>query len=305
VTVPDQAVRVAAFAWLAEQVSTRGDVLEWKLLSDGFVFDGRRVPLVSQQGIFKPAVCELPLSIRTSPGSPYDDHFVENRLAYSYRGADTEHRENRGLRRLLEARAPLVYFHAVTEGRYLAVWPVMIVADDRANRRVFVQAEAMSSELGGVGLTGPLDEISLVTDGEARREYATRLIRQRLHQRAFHERVLDAYHSQCAMCRLKHRNLLDAAHIKPDSLGGQPVVSNGLALCKIHHAAFDLNVVGIHPEKLQVSVRADVLREIDGPMLRYGLQALQGEPVWTPRAAKLRPDPEHLRWKWGRFADAG
>jgi len=34
--------------------------------------------------------------------------------------------------------------------------------------------------------------------------------------------------------------LLDAAHITPDTHPeGEPIVSNGLSLCKLHQAAFD------------------------------------------------------------------
>ncbi len=50
------------------------------------------------------------------------------------------------------------------------------------------------------------------------------------------------------MCRLKHVDLLDAAHILSDSDGGQPVVTNGLSLCKIHHAAYDRGIVGVRPD---------------------------------------------------------
>jgi hypothetical protein len=52
--------------------------------------------------------------------------------------------------------------------------------------------------------------------------------------------VLAAYRHQCSLCRLKHEELLDAAHIIPDAdPEGEPVVSNGLALCRLHHSAFD------------------------------------------------------------------
>ncbi len=72
----DAAVRLAAFAWLEEQTALHGDVLPWSLLLAGFEYDGRRVPLVSMQGIFKSAVLpELPLTIRTSHEGPQGDHF--------------------------------------------------------------------------------------------------------------------------------------------------------------------------------------------------------------------------------------
>ena len=80
-----------------------------------------------------------------------------------------------------------------------------------------------------------------------------------------------AYRTRCAMCRLRHGELLDGAHILEDRHErGLPEVPNGLALCKIHHSAYDLNILGIDPE-YRVHVSEKVLDEHDGPMLRYGI----------------------------------
>jgi len=100
------------------------------------------------------------------------------------------------------------------------------------------------------------------------------LVRQRIHQQAFRERVVAAYRSQCAMCRLRHASLLDAAHIVPDSEEGEPKVSNGLALCKLHHAAFDGFLVSVTPD-YGIQVRTSVLEEEAGPILEHGLE---GDP---------------------------
>jgi predicted restriction endonuclease len=51
---------------------------------------------------------------------------------------------------------------------------------------------------------------------EPRRAYVTATFPRRLHQVAFRERVLRAYAERCALCRLRHQELLDAAHITPD-----------------------------------------------------------------------------------------
>ncbi|MBK9358459.1 MAG: HNH endonuclease [Bacteroidales bacterium] len=67
------------------------------------------------------------------------------------------------------------------------------------------------------------------------------------------------------MCNLKHRELLDAAHIIADKDDmGEPIIKNGLALCKIHHAAFDQNILGIDPD-YKIKIREDILMETDGP----------------------------------------
>ena len=63
----DSAVRLRAFAFLAEQMRLHGDGLPWSVLSRGFDYEGRRVPLVGPQGIFTPAVLRLPLTITTAP----------------------------------------------------------------------------------------------------------------------------------------------------------------------------------------------------------------------------------------------
>ena len=109
----------------------------------------------------------------------------------------------------------------------------------------------------------------------ARRRYTTATVRQRLHQCAFRERVLAAYRQQCAFCRFRHAELLDAAHMLPDTDEGEPVVANGLALCKLHHAAFDRYFLGVRPDYI-VQVRDDLLGETDGPTLVHGIQALHG-----------------------------
>jgi putative restriction endonuclease len=126
----------------------------------------------------------------------------------------------------------------------------------------------------------------------------TRAAVVRLHQAAFRQRVLRAYNRSCTVCRLRHSELLDAAHILPDvHERGEPVVSNGLALCKIHHAAFDTNILGIRPDRV-VEMRDDVLEEIDGPMLRYGLQQLHGGVIKVPRRPEHQPDPESLEERY-------
>ena len=130
-------------------------------------------------------------------------------------------------------------------------------------------------------------------------------IKRRLHQTRFRERVVAAYSSTCALCRLRHQELLDAAHIIPDARpGGEPVVPNGLCLCKIHHAAFDQNIIGVSPDYV-VSVRTDILEEVDGPMLRHGLQGLHGGSIALPRRQRDRPDRERLAQRFEEFRQAG
>jgi len=292
-------VRARAFAWLAEEVALRGDVLPRALLARGFSFKGARVPLLGPQGIFKPAVlAEAPLSITTAPDGPYDDAFAgDDLLHYRYRGADPQHRDNRALRLALRERLPLIYLHGLAPGRYHAVWPVYVVGDDPARLTFAVACDDHALAAPG---GGPLDSVH-DDDAAGRRRYVTAVVRQRLHQRAFRERVLEAYRRECAFCRLRRDELLDAAHILPDAdPRGAPVVPNGLALCKLHHAAFDRDLVGVRPD-LVLEVRPDVRREKDGPTLVHSLQALHDAPMRPPRRPEARPRPEFLARRYERF----
>ena len=295
----DARVRSAAFDWLTEQVSVYGDVLPRRLLAEGFRFEQRRVPLVGPQGIFKPAVMEIPLSITTSPGGPYDDAIGgDNLLSYRYRGTDPSHRDNRGLRFALQNNLPLAYFHGLVPGRYLAWWPVYVVQDTPEELSFSIALDnAIHSNLftlSGQGST----ELATV-----RREYAVSIARRRLHQRAFRERVLRAYQNQCAFCRLRHTELLDAAHIIPDSEpDGEPVVTNGISLCRLHHAAFDRYFLAVRPDHT-IEVRADILEESDGPTLRHAIQGLHDTRILLPSGLNDRPSREFLARRYDRFRE--
>lgn len=139
---------------------------------------------------------------------------------------------------------------------------------------------------------------------DVRRRYVTRLAVQRLHQTAFRQRVLHAYRESCSVCNLRHVRLLDAAHIVADGDEfGHPVVPNGLALCKINHAAFDANILGIRPDYV-LEIRSDILAEVDGPMLKHGLQAHHGGSLIVPRTAAERPDRDRLELRYQEFRTA-
>jgi putative restriction endonuclease len=299
----DAQVRNAAFAFLKEHHARLGDVLPWGLLHEGFRFRGARVPLLSQQGIFKPAACDYPISIRTTPEAagkprPYDDGLLsDGRLSYRYRGTDPRHWQNVGLRALMQHRKPLIYFFGIVKGQYLPVWPVFIDYDEPNNLRFLIRLD--------VGAVLPGADEAVLGEGAANiRRYAVRQVKQRLHQATFRERVLQAYRDRCAICRLRHRELLEAAHIKEDSQAGAAEVWNGLALCNLHHAAFDHHILGIRPD-LVIEVRHDILRETDGPMLQHGLQGFDGERVHVPRSGPLQPNRDLLAERYERFKEVG
>jgi len=267
---------------------------------EGIVLRGERIPIWNyQKGIFRPAALGATgaaLSIQTSAASPYNDvHDADaGSISYKYRGHDPMHPDNVALRRAMDRQLPLVYLVAVDPGVYDVIAPVYITQDVPGALEFTLVADQLGAPVA------PAD--SLMT--AVRREYATRAVLQRLHQQQFRRMVLSAYREQCCICRLKHVELLDAAHILSDRHPkGEPIVTNGLGLCKIHHSAYDANIIGIDSDAM-VHVREDILREKDGPMLKYGLQAVAGYRLVLPRSSDLKPNRDFLAERYDRFRAA-
>jgi putative restriction endonuclease len=296
------AIRMKVFDWLQQRIITKGDVLSRDELKTECIIDGYIVPLLGPQGIFKPKIIQYyPISITTSPNSPYSDSISDsNIITYKYRGTDPNFHENMRLKRAMENKVPLIYFFGLIPGKYMVHFPAFITKADDFHLTFSVEVDISQDSIWNALEKNQVKD-QLVD--EVRRQYATREVVIRLHQRSFREKVLYAYRDHCAFCRLKHRELLDAAHIIPDNEGGPPDVNNGLSLCKIHHAAFDKNILGIN-EDFRIEVRKDVLEEVDGPMLKYGLQEFHHKQLIMPRSRESYPDKKYIIDRYERFRSA-
>lgn len=297
-------MRTEAFAFLDAQriklSATTGGLVGYDDIA-GFEFMGERIPLRDlSRGIRRPGRSPAALSFMTAYAPdptrrPYQDEEGDDGfLRYKWKGTNAQARDNQSMRAAMEAGLPLIWFVGVAAGLYEPIYPVYLVGEEPEHHQFVVALER--SEVIAWRDRG----IYLELGG---REYADRLVRQRLHQPLFRQRVLHAYGRRCAMCRLRHPELLDAAHIRSDADGGEPVVPNGISMCKIHHAAFDRHIVGIGP-RLNLVVRPDVLEEIDGPMLRHGLQALQGQTLLVPTRRGEQPNSALLAERFERFMAA-
>jgi putative restriction endonuclease len=289
-----RAIRLGVFDWLKQASLINANEFARAELEHGAVVNGQRIILVGPQGIFKPTqIRYFPLSITTTTKGPYRDAFStrDEFLLYKYRGTDPMFHENRKLRETIGQNIPLIYFHSTIPGKYLAIWPVFIVGDNPAELAFTVAAD------DALQLNYPRDD----EHPELRRAYVTREQRQRIHQRTFRDRVLQAYEERCTICRLRHAPMLDAAHIIPDTAPeGEPIVPNGLSMCKLHHAGYDRMFFGIRPD-YSIEVRRDILEEEDGPMLKHGLQEIHDTRIHVPRSARLRPDPARLERRYEEF----
>jgi putative restriction endonuclease len=296
----DEALRAAAFRQV-RRLQEVHDALTSEQLAVGFVHEGTRYPLVNpQRGIFKPKEMRQLLSIRTVYPRKharvwYDDQRDVHRqifegvdaVDYAFMGSDPDSADNRWLREAFVQRVPLIYFLGISPGRYQAIVPAFVAGWN---------AQAFKAQIS-VGLPGE----SRISPDVAERRYALRIVKQRLHQASFRDAVISAYRGRCALSGLPEPMLLDAAHIVADGDEqlGHPVVSNGIPLSKIHHAAFDAHLIGIDPD-FQVHVADRLLAQNDGPMLE-ALKRLHRTGVHLPGRAKDYPDRERLAQRFEVF----
>ena len=302
----DARMRMAAFDHVRRLSDTHGHLTRDEL-APGFVFEGERIPMVNpQRGIFKPRRMRYLLSIRTvypRPGGRvwYDDQkqvhsqiFAGNdTVDYAFMGQDPEAADNQWLKDAWENQIPVIYFLGVSPGRYQAIIPTFISNWD---------GFALKSTLA---FGNPYQAEMEAPINASERRYALRMVKERLHQATFREAVLHAYGRRCAITGLPETQLLDAAHIIADGNEalGQPVVPNGLALSKIHHAAFDAHLIGIDPDyRLHVSDR--LLDQDDGPMLQ-ALKQLDGSGLHLPSRTRDYPDQDRLDRRFEVFRKAG
>lgn len=301
-------VRLAAFAELRIRQGTHGEVLPLDVIKIPLRLDGREIPLINPyKGIHKPGYLSAAMTVTTAApkrgkSAPYDDRFdAQQMFRYHYRDAKTQtvaarrqaENENYAVRLAMQAALPLIYFVGVQPGRYLPFYPVYVIHD-------YPDVREFGLDLTGVPSVAADD----VAAEAPERAYRSQVVKTRIHQAAFRENVMTAYASHCAVCKLRRAELVEAAHIISDSDGGPPVVNNGMGLCKLHHAAFDANVLGIRPD-LTVAIRMDVLKEVDGPMLTHGLQDFHNRQLlYTPRRLTDMPSQEFLERRFQTFAAA-
>jgi putative restriction endonuclease len=270
----DAQLRQAAFDQVNRLAVLRGGVLDSADLALGFEFAGERIPLINpQRAIFKPRQVAHLLSIKTvfpRRGARvwYDGQRDAHRqiyagddvVDYQFMGTDPNSADNRWLLNAMRQQIPVIYFLGTSPGRYQPIIPTFIVGWHPERLRV---------DLAFRAIVGASAQATLPASPE--RRYALREIKARLHQASFRDAVLAAYGGRCAISHLPEPRLLDAAHIvmDADKQLGQPIVSNGLPLTKIHHAAFDAHLIGVDPD-FRIHVSERLLELHDGPFLEQG-----------------------------------
>lgn len=291
-------LREALFAKVFDLADEYGGSLTRAQLG-AVIFDDTKVRVIDiQGGIWNPGAAwpfEIPLqatlSINTTLSEKYEDSEVESGLwRYDYQSGGSAGK-NTKLRKAMELQLPLLWFVQQEDTKYVP-YKIWIIQDFPDRGYCHIAPDLSLAEI--------LNDTSK-KHTEIEKKYALRQVKQRLHQPAFRANVINAYKTRCSICMLNHGKLLEAAHIIPDSdEESTTTVDNGISLCKIHHAAFDNEFIGISPDYV-VHVRTDLLAEIDGPMLKHGIQEMDKKNLYLPMSEKRQPNKEALELRFQEF----
>jgi len=286
----DLQIRLAAVDQAQRLRDVWGDAVPAGALSAGFVFGSQRIHLVTWgRGIFKPQqLSDGPLTLVSSLKSRYSDEQVDGgTLHYDFASHQSDEWANAALQRVSQLGRPVIFLKQVKpkpDPEYLVFAPTFVIRVDKVARKFHL------------GLTGPdsgqVDEATIT--GVIEKRYRRSEVQIRLHQAHFRRNVLQAYRDRCCTCSLRERRLLDAAHITSDrDINGDPVVSNGLAMCPSHHRAFDRHLFSVDSE-YRVSVHADRLEFPQSDAVRHLLDRFHGNQIILPKERHFYPDPARL-----------
>src|ERR1017187_74877 len=127
-----------------------------------------------------------------------------------------------------------------------------------------------------------------------------------LRSRGFRQAVIEAYSCKCAVCGLKINSPdslsweVEAAHIVPNRWKGRDDIFNGIALCRIHHWAFDVGWFTLLDDyKIQASPQLSNLPLDFGNVEGYDFLrkfAHKTKEIRLPGSHEIRPHQNAIRW---------
>lgn len=136
---------------------------------------------------------------------------------------------------------------------------------------------------------------STLEETDPGRPFVERRLRLAYRSWDFSARVRGAYDHRCAICGLG-LGLVEGAHIVPVAWpGSTDSTSNGLALCRNHHVAYDRGLISVSPTyRVEVSSNYRNRRNHSEPDWQWLSDVHGSELMVVPRTPSERPDPEYL-----------
>lgn len=163
--------------------------------------------------------------------------------------------------------------------------------------RLHGQHGALGSYVEALNEIGSLSnsDVAAVPGPDRREVIAT--IRRKVREQDFRARVLAAYGYQCAMCGVQLR-LVEAAHIVPVAVpSSTDETRNGVALCSLHHDAYDRNLISF-TERYRIEVSRASEAELRGAKLLSGLSPFKAAlrpAILLPADTRDHPNPAYIR----------
>ena len=127
-----------------------------------------------------------------------------------------------------------------------------------------------------------------------------------LRTRGFRQAVIEAYSCRCAVCDLKLNSPdslsweVEAAHIVPHRKFGRDDIFNGIALCHLHHWAFDVGwFTLLDDNQIQLSSKVNHLPSDYGKF--YSIEFFRelgnsSAKIRMPKRSEIRPHHNAIRW---------
>ena len=309
-------IRAAMREWYLDTVSQYGYVIDAQVLATACI----QLPdqakhhkfIHTMKGITVPRDCTGAMAIYSSHKGPYNDEFLSTgTIRYSLakvKPSNQAWRENQGLMHAMTHGLPIIFVQGINGKRVQYKLSLVVITryiDDGVHGQVELQAfhdEAFDAVYRSQEQEEQEQELAdsdwTLQDIDAASVKRWQSVRR--HQQRFAKQVKAAYSNGCAVCTLKQKPLLEAAHILPFAKGGPPMVPNGMALCSIHHRAYDENIVGVTPD-YTVEVNTDILALKNGPMLLHGLQEMHGRSLSVPQEQTAQPNRDYLDSRYQAF----
>ena len=295
-------MRLAAAGTLARLAQIYRDAVPWSEIVRGFPFPGGRIMLASQAlGIFKPRQMDRVLSIKTvvpraGRGAQYADQVAdgsENGMwVYDMREHSPAHPQNQWLKTAWMEGLPLLYLRGLAPAVYLPSFPVYVTDWDAGAGQVRVTL--------GLECTSQQDLVEPALMGRELSRYTYGRMQNRVSAACFRVDVLEAYQDTCALSGLARPQLVDAVPIAQGGSGGHLAVTEGLCMSRLHHAAFDANLLGIDPDgRVHLSERLDTYANGD-PFVR-NLMSVAGRRIAVPEAPEFQPNRDLLAARFEQF----
>jgi hypothetical protein len=124
--------------------------------------------------------------------------------------------------------------------------------------------------------------------------------------RGFRQAIINAYDCKCSICKMKIYSPdslsweVEAAHIVPNSSLGRDDIWNGLALCHLHHWAFDVGWFALQDDyTINVSSKVHSLPPDFGKIGNYEfIRAISSghTKIFLPGKSELYPHHNAIRW---------